>query len=104
MSTRDKQLEYLLLQLITKELKDYRIKSDFEAIGFETSQVFNSDLSFIIFNLIGMEHKYDELWEWYQDLLELYCKRIHPQSQKSLQKESSKVLNMLESKVLRYRN
>jgi len=65
----------LALYLIKAELRNRKFMNGLEAVGFDTTFV-SFDFSSIILNLAGFDIRSDEVYEWYNNLLEKYLPQV----------------------------
>lgn len=65
----------LALYLIQTEFRNKKLSEKLEQIGFDAS-FYSFDFGALILNLTGFEMRTDELYEWYNKLLEGYIGRL----------------------------
>ncbi len=61
--------------LIKAELKTRKFFKSMEQIGFDTT-LYLTDFSSLILNLVGFESRSDDVYDWYNKLLEDYIQRF----------------------------
>ena len=65
----------LIIYLIKAELKNTRFTNQLEQIGFDTS-LSSLDFGGLILELAGFSNRNDELFDWYNQLVEDYSNRL----------------------------
>ena len=66
----------ILLFLISEEMKNRRHIKRLTEVGFDATHT--CDLSALILSLAGFEQRTDNLYEWYMQLLDVYCEKASP--------------------------
>ena len=85
------QQQDLLLYLIEKELHEAKIRTELENIGFVYEVLFINDLGDLILSMVGIEIREDDLWNWYQNLIEEYSNELDINNRETYKEPSLKV-------------